>query len=125
MTAPRQPDHYAVLGVDPTASLQQITSAYRALLRALHPDAHPGRPAQPEKLAEVITAYATLRDGRRRAEYDAARRTTAVPVRRRSGFPRPPERAYVVVIGPRPAPALRPRGAWLLRAGPVIVDPSR
>ncbi|MFD0370045.1 J domain-containing protein [Streptomyces sp. NPDC127114] len=123
MKAPRQPDHYAVLGVEPTASLEEITSAYRALLRALHPDAHPGRPVNTERLESVIAAYATLRDSRRRTEHDE-RRTTAVPVRQRSPFPGPPERPYVVVIGTHRSAALQPRVAWL-RAGPVIVEPPR
>jgi len=33
-----RPDHYAILGVSTTATPRQITHAYRALVRALHPD---------------------------------------------------------------------------------------
>jgi curved DNA-binding protein CbpA len=33
-----QPDHYATLGLPTTASPGQITHAYRALVRTLHPD---------------------------------------------------------------------------------------
>lgn len=134
MTAPRRPDFYAVLGVDPTASVKQITSAYRTLVRALHPDAHPEQRARPQELAEVMTAYATLRDGRKRAEYDrqraadaprgAAVPAVAVPVRH-SGRPARPSvhAAYVVVVGPVSTPqrrGARLKGAWL-KAGPVRI----
>ncbi|MEU6622816.1 J domain-containing protein [Streptomyces litmocidini] len=129
MTASRRPDYYAVLGVDPTASVKQITSAYRALVRALHPDAHPERRAQLQELDEVMTAYGTLRDARKRAEYDrhraagsphgAATPAAAVPVRHTGRPARPSVRAvYVVVVGPASTP--RRRGAWL-EAGPVRI----
>ncbi|GAA4931124.1 DnaJ domain-containing protein [Streptomyces coeruleoprunus] len=39
--ADHRPDLYATLGVAPTASAEQITSAYRRLVRALHPDTRP------------------------------------------------------------------------------------
>ncbi|MFI8326841.1 J domain-containing protein [Streptomyces sp. NPDC085529] len=123
MKASRQPDHYGVLGVEPAASLKEITSAYRAMIRALHPDAHPGRQTNTERLESVIAAYATLRDSRLRAEYDESR-TTAVPVRQRSPLLRPDEHPYVVVIGTHQAAARQPRVAWL-RAGPVTVEPPR
>lgn len=32
------PDHYAVLGLTPSASSTDVTRAYRALMRHLHPD---------------------------------------------------------------------------------------
>lgn len=80
-------DHYAVLGVPRSASAREITVAYRRLVRALHPDTGPRGPAAPDDLADVLAAYDTLRDPRRRAAYDAARRAPApargrpVPVR--------------------------------------------
>ncbi|MGW0390494.1 J domain-containing protein [Streptomyces sp. NPDC003042] len=67
-------DHYAVLGVRAEASPEQITSAYRALIRALHPDTRPSGPAADAELAEVIDAYRTLHDPLRRSLYDAERR---------------------------------------------------
>ncbi|MER7111991.1 J domain-containing protein [Streptomyces sp. NPDC000229] len=75
-------DHYAVLGVEPMASADQIASAYRRRVRALHPDAHPDRTdrddaersAAREQFDDVVAAYGTLRDPARRAAYDEARR---------------------------------------------------
>ncbi|MFJ6799104.1 J domain-containing protein [Streptomyces sp. NPDC091268] len=75
MSGPRPiRDHYAVLGLRAEASPEQITSAYRTLIRALHPDAHPGGGRPDGDLAEVIAAYRTLRDPERRSVYDAERR---------------------------------------------------
>jgi curved DNA-binding protein CbpA len=72
-------DHYAVLGVPPSASAGQITSAYRRRVRSLHPDARPADPAAPQDLADVLDAYDTLRDPQRRADYDARRERPAAP----------------------------------------------
>ncbi|MFI6147013.1 J domain-containing protein [Streptomyces sp. NPDC051109] len=85
-------DHYAVLGLLEEASPAQITSAYRALIRALHPDARPSVPSADAELAEVIDAYQTLHDPLRRSAYDAERRQepkaashpVRIPVRVRS-----------------------------------------
>ncbi|MFF8268460.1 J domain-containing protein [Streptomyces sp. NPDC016562] len=101
-------DHYTVLGLPAEASPQQITSAYRALIRALHPDTRPGGLTAEGELAEVIDAYRTLHDPLRRTAYDAERaregQTAAghrvrIPVRVRSApgttarpFPPPAER---------------------------------
>jgi preprotein translocase subunit Sec63 len=59
------PDPYAVLGVTAAASQAQITQAYRAQVRALHPDTRPAS-LQNTVVAEtqlrgVVAAYAQLR----------------------------------------------------------------
>ncbi|MET9514905.1 J domain-containing protein [Streptomyces sp. NPDC002994] len=118
----RQRNPYAVLGVEPTATAAQITSAFRKLVRALHPDAGPDQPSAPrqERLDEVVAAYATLRDPRRRAEYDAkhTRDTRAAAARRTQG----PHAARdaVVSLGVRLRP---PVPTPPLRAGPVRIEP--
>jgi curved DNA-binding protein CbpA len=56
-------DHYLALGVEPSASSGQITSAYRRLVRMLHPDANPAWPTAWDRFAEAV-AYATLRNPR-------------------------------------------------------------
>ncbi|MFJ9795532.1 J domain-containing protein [Streptomyces sp. NPDC101145] len=113
----RGSDPYAVLGVEPTATAGQIASAYRGLVRALHPDSAPARD-EPERRAaaarfdEVVAAYEVLRDPVRRAAYDASRRRAAVP--------EPPR--------PAPRPAARstpPAGGGLLWVGPVRRHPPR
>ncbi|MFC0111775.1 J domain-containing protein [Kibdelosporangium aridum] len=75
-------DPYRVLGVAPDATAAQITASYRAKVLALHPDTRP-ETAEPARLADVLAAYALLRDPQRRAAYDAKHTTceTRIEVR--------------------------------------------
>ncbi|MBT2365677.1 J domain-containing protein [Streptomyces sp. ISL-10] len=107
-------DHYAVLGVEPSASDRRITTAYRRLVRSLHPDTATDDAAGQDALAAVVAAYAILRDPQRRAAYDAAREQG--PPRATSG---PVPVRVTCVVGPS-ATATGPHGAPL-RAGPVRV----
>ncbi len=79
----RARDFYEVLGVDRTASRQEIRAAYRRLVRELHPDGGghdggspdgcgTGSDSGRERLKEVMDAYAVLGRDDRRAAYDAA-----------------------------------------------------
>ncbi|MGW7055453.1 J domain-containing protein [Streptomyces sp. NPDC054888] len=112
----RRHDHYAVLGVEPTASAGQITSAYRRLVRALHPDAHPGRPAADSRFADVVAAYGILRDPVLRAAYDSRlgrSRDTGARAGRSDGTD-----ARTVNVTHHPPPPPRPGGPPLY-AGPT------
>ncbi|MBO9361347.1 MAG: VWA domain-containing protein [Thermoflexus sp.] len=66
------PDYYAILGVPPTASPEEIKQAFRALARRVHPDVMPG--AGTSLLFRLVyEAYEVLSDPERRAEYDRQR----------------------------------------------------
>ncbi|PZT70693.1 J domain-containing protein [Streptomyces sp. SW4] len=65
----RADDLYAVLGVEPSATAEAITSAFRARVRELRPDTRVDA-ATAERFGEVRAAYDTLRDPVRRAAYD-------------------------------------------------------
>ncbi|HEX2489982.1 MAG TPA: DnaJ domain-containing protein, partial [Blastocatellia bacterium] len=67
-------DLYAVLGVNRTATSNEIKSAYRRLARKYHPDVNSDPTAQ-SKFAQINEAYHTLIDSERRKTYD---RTGAV-----------------------------------------------
>jgi molecular chaperone DnaJ len=65
----RVPDLYAVLGVRPEASEDEIKRAYRKLARELHPDVNQDPEAE-RRFKEVSAAYQTLSDPARRRQYD-------------------------------------------------------
>jgi curved DNA-binding protein CbpA len=68
MTDERDP--YAILGVPPGASAEQIASAYRRLARQHHPDVS-GMSGAEQRMAEINAAWTLLRDPAKRAAWDA------------------------------------------------------
>ncbi len=63
-------DYYEVLGIDRSATPEQIKQAYRQLALQWHPDRNPA-PDASDKFKEVAEAYAVLCDPAKRAQYDA------------------------------------------------------
>ena len=66
-------DFYAVLGVKPEATADEIKKAYRKLARQHHPDANAGDTAAERRFKEIGEAYAVLSDAEQRQQYDAVR----------------------------------------------------
>lgn len=105
------PDHYAALGVQASATGQEIARAYRSLMRTHHPDADGGaaagaaaggRGAQDREIHEIellriMQAFAVLRDPARRAAYD---RSLASRTRRGAGPQDIPVRRVPSEAGP-------------------------
>lgn len=63
-------DLYAVLGLERTASADEIRQAYRTLARKYHPDVNPGDAAAEANFKRVASAYEVLSDDARRKAYD-------------------------------------------------------
>jgi len=61
--------HYDTLGVDKDASDQAIKKAYFKLAKKWHPDVNPSEEAK-GKFSEIASAYETLSDRDKRAQYD-------------------------------------------------------
>ncbi len=63
-------DYYEVLGVDKSASDDEIKKAYRKIAIKYHPDRNPDDPKAEEKFKEAAEAYSVLNDAQKRQQYD-------------------------------------------------------
>jgi len=73
-------DYYDILGIDPSASEEEIKNAYRRLAKLYHPDINAtGDRHEPnaEKFREVAEAYAVLSFHEARVKYNNARQKRA------------------------------------------------
>jgi curved DNA-binding protein CbpA len=76
-------DHYAVLGLAPTAAPDVIRAAYRVLAQRHHPDRQTSK--DESTMVRLNQAYATLSCPKRRAAYDLEQRRLYVHVQAKHG----------------------------------------
>jgi curved DNA-binding protein CbpA len=126
MSSSHQPDLYAILGVGPAATAEQITHAYRDLVRRHHPDTRPATPdihdqapTDDARLQQVIHAHAVLRDPAQRASYDRGR-SPSPPSRLDQRHRTAPPTPGTVVIGT----VDQPRPPWIALIDATPTQPS-
>ena len=78
--------YFTILGISPTATADEIRSAYRRLVKEFHPDYYAG---DSETFRDIQEAYYVLGNIRRRREYE--RKISKVSLRRPLGRTRYPE----------------------------------
>jgi len=63
-------DYYKILGVEKSATQDEIKKAYRKLAMKYHPDRNPGNKSAEEKFKEITEANEVLSDSEKRKKYD-------------------------------------------------------
>jgi curved DNA-binding protein CbpA len=108
-------DHYAVLGVSPSATTAEIRRAYRSLVAREHADRHGSDPLAVERTRSLNLARDVLVDPPRRARFERERRALL-------NVPRDPlfdtvARTFGQAPPPPPpspgTPPIEPAPAWL------------
>lgn len=79
-------DPYKVLGLERTASEDEVRRVFRKLAKEFHPDLHPGDKAAAEQFKKVSAAYDVVGDPEKRKKYDRGEIDAAGEPRR--GFER-------------------------------------
>ena len=65
-----QADYYKILGIEKSASADEIKKAFRTLAVKYHPDRNQGDKQAEEKFKEINEAYAVLSDPDKKQQYD-------------------------------------------------------
>jgi curved DNA-binding protein CbpA len=66
-------DYYATLGIDASATSDDVARAFRVLAKQLHPDARHDDPNASERFKDLAAAYSVLSDRATRRDYDRVR----------------------------------------------------
>ena len=94
-------DYYKILGVNKSASQDEIKRVFRKLARQYHPDANPNDPQAESKFKEVGEAYEVLKDPQKRSRYDTLGANWKQYAHAGAGWPGGGRRTYTYDFGDR------------------------
>jgi len=78
--------YYKILNLNPTATLDDIKSAYRKLAKKYHPDLNPDNKFAEEKFKEILEAYQSLKDSKPQVEYSRYTSSQTTPAKEEYPF---------------------------------------
>lgn len=90
-------NHYEILNVSNTASLEEIRASYRALCKMFHPDLNPNMQDGILMIEELTNSYEVLKDAEAREDYDLK---YLVEMRRHSARQVAPKQTQVQQLAP-------------------------
>jgi curved DNA-binding protein CbpA len=118
-------DHYAVLGLAPTATTAEIRRAFHRLVAREHADLHGSDPGALERNLQLNLARALLVDPDRRAHFDRERRVHLAALPPQDPLFDTVTRTFGAAPPPRPTPPIvppiAPAPAWLRAAAVGVI----
>ncbi|MFN2284411.1 MAG: DnaJ domain-containing protein, partial [Anaerolineae bacterium] len=78
MTSRTIKDYYAILGITPNATPEEVRMAFRQMARIYHPDRNSAPDAE-ERFKDINDAYERLADPQKRQVYDELLNVSADP----------------------------------------------
>lgn len=102
-------NYYAILGVSPHASQEEIRRAYLTLVKKYHPDQNPNDPLTHEKFLLIQEAYEVLSDPQKHLAYQLQLLTYLSFLSKSSPLPSQVLQAMHTKASPKSAPWKRPK----------------
>ena len=82
-------NHYEILGIDKTATTQQVREAYKSLAKRYHPDKNINNPHAEETFKRINMAYQVLSNEQKRRNYDYNQSYQDIATAYNSGYYQP------------------------------------
>ena len=128
-------DYYKILGVDKSASQDDVKKAYKKLARKYHPDLKPNDPDAHRKFQEINEANEVLSDPEKRKKYDKYGETGNTPTsskpnssniaNTRTGKAEEPTGAAPTTAANSPTSSNRCSAAWVAEADAATVSADK